>query len=179
MTPNSSVSRELGQERVITSPMRGPVAPEVSSPSPMKMTVRFCGTLSNIDLGAQTMRSKKRPCSLCTSLPMITKRSARLRASVSVDMIQPLGLHDFDVAVLAFTQRVVDDAAGAVGQRHHGAGAVDVGGHAAIKRQPGGLDAGGGGGDGRLERRPPCRLPSAAPPGARAGSPRRSGRSRS
>ena len=56
----------------------------------MKMTSRFLGTSSNIECPGQTMRSKKRPCSLCTSLPTITKTSARLRASVSVVMIQPL-----------------------------------------------------------------------------------------
>ncbi len=36
------------------------------------------------------MRSKKRPCNSWTSVPTMMKRSARLRASVSVDMIQPL-----------------------------------------------------------------------------------------
>lgn len=35
------------------------------------------------------MRSKKRGWSLCTSLPTMTIRSARLRVSVSVEVIQP------------------------------------------------------------------------------------------
>ncbi len=90
MAARTSGMRSLATGSVITSSMRGPLAAEVSSPSPMKTTVRLLARLSNIECGLVTMRSKKRRCSLCTSVPTMRRRSARLRTSVSVDMIQPL-----------------------------------------------------------------------------------------
>ena len=46
-------------------------------------------------------------------------------------------LHDAEVAVLAFAQRMIEHAAGTVGDRQNGAGAGDVAGHAAVERQLG------------------------------------------
>ncbi len=69
------------------------------------------------------------------SLPAMMKRSARLRISVMVDIIQPERLHDLEVAVLRLAQGVIDDAARAFGERHHRAHAFDVGGKPAIHRQ--------------------------------------------
>ena len=55
----------------------------------MNTTVRFGASTSNIESGGETIRSKKRGCSLWTSLPAMMKRSARLRTSVMVDITQP------------------------------------------------------------------------------------------
>ena len=55
----------------------------------MNTTVRFGASTSNIESGGDTILSKKRGWSLWMSLPAMMNRSARLRASVSVDMIQP------------------------------------------------------------------------------------------
>ena len=176
--PSTSLRRVLGHWRTMTSSMCGPTAPEVSRLSPMNTTVRFCATSLNM-VGTHTMRSKKRSCSLCTSLPTMTMRSARLRVSVSVDMTQPLVCTVADVAVLALAQRVIDDAARLVGERHHGAAAVDVGRHAAVERQLGRLDALGGGGDRLLERRLAAGDLRGRRRQARAGIRRRRGRRRS
>ncbi len=56
----------------------------------MNTTVRFGAVTSNIESGGETMVSKKRGWSLWMSLPAMMKRSARLRVSVRVDIIQPV-----------------------------------------------------------------------------------------
>ena len=61
-------------------------------------------------------------------------------------------LQHAEVAVLALGQRVIDDAARAVGERHDGAHAFDVGREAAEERQAGGADELGGGRDSIGER---------------------------
>ena len=69
------------------------------------------------------------------SLPAMMKRSARLRASVSVDMIQPDVCRILKLRYCASLERVIDDAAAALGERHHRAHALDIGGKPAIERQ--------------------------------------------
>ena len=122
---------------VTTSPMREPLAPERSRPLPMNTTVRFGASTSNIESGGETIVSKKRGWSLCTSLPAMMKRSARLRASVSVGHYPAGRLQHFEIAVLRLAQGVIDDAARALGERHHRAHALDVGGKPAIERKLG------------------------------------------
>ncbi len=87
-------------------------------------------------------------------------------------------LHDVEVAVLAFAQRVIDDAAGAVGERQDGAGAGDVGGHAAVERQLGLANEPGGGLHRLLEADLARRAPGAWRREADAGSRRWRGGSR-
>ena len=67
------------------------------------------------------------------SLPAMMKRSARLRASVSVVIIQPVVCSTLEIAVLRLAQGVIDDAARALGERHHRAHALDIGGKPAIE----------------------------------------------
>ena len=45
------------------------------------------------------------------------------------------GLHDLEISVLRLAESVIDDAARAFGERHHGTHAFDVGGKTAIHRQ--------------------------------------------
>ena len=56
----------------------------------MNTTVRFGASTSNIEAGGETIVSKKRGWSVWMSLPAMMKRSPRLRASVSVVIIQPV-----------------------------------------------------------------------------------------
>ena len=63
------------------------------------------------------------------------------------------GLEHAEIAVLAFAQGVIDDAAGLFGRGHDGAHAFDVGAEAAENGKSRFADQLGGGGDGFGERR--------------------------
>src|SRR6476646_671560 len=87
--PKTSPICGTSQGSVTTLPTCGPATTLRSGTSPMNTTVRFGAVTSNMDSGGETMRSKKRGCSLRMSLPTMIKRSARFRVSVSVDVVQP------------------------------------------------------------------------------------------
>ena len=74
----------------MTSPTFAPAATLRSGTSPISTTVRFGAVTPNIESGGETMRSKKRGCSLRMSLPTTMMRSARFLVSVSVDVVQPV-----------------------------------------------------------------------------------------
>ena len=74
------------------------------------------------------MRSKKRGCSLRMSLPTMIRRSARLRVSVRVDVVQPALCSTLTLRYCAFAQGMIDHAAGTLGERKRRAHALNVGG---------------------------------------------------
>ena len=79
-------------------------------------------------------------------------RSARLRVSVRVEVVQPTVCNTLVLRILPLAQGMVDDAAAPLGKRHRRAHAVDVGGEPAKERQLGTLDQRRGGLDGLIER---------------------------